>query len=407
MTLTVEKYKIRDQVSAIRDELVAVRRDLHENPELGFEEVRTAAMVAEKLRSWGLEVQEKVGRTGVVGLLRGGQAQGPNPPCILVRADMDGLPLQEENTVEYASKVPNTMHACGHDGHVSMALGAVHVLSQLRDKLPGYVKFVFQPAEEGPGGAEPMIADGVLENPTVHACTGLHLWNLLEVGHIGLQAGPIMACADRFEITVEGKGGHGAAPHLTVDPIVVSAHLITALQTIVSRQTNPLDPVVVSIGAIHGGKAFNIIPPRVQLAGTLRCLDPELRQPSMDRIARLAKGVCETFGGQCHFTPDFGYPCTVNEARMTSLVADVVADAMGEDAIVPSQTLGGEDMSYFLQRVPGCFFFLGSANAGRGLNASHHSPHFDFDEQVLPLGVELLVRTVEAWFTRRIGYASV
>ncbi len=407
MPTTVEKFKIRPAVSALTDELVATRRDLHVHPELGFEEVRTAAMVAQRLRELGLEVREKVGRTGVIGLLRGGRAPAENAPCILVRADMDGLPLQEENKVEYASQTPTVMHACGHDGHVSIALGVARVLAGMRDQLPGHVKFAFQPAEEGPGGAEPMIADGALENPKVHACTGLHIWNVLEVGRIGLQAGPIMACADRFEITVEGVGGHGAAPHATIDPIVVSAHLITALQAVVSRQTNPLDPVVVSIGAIHGGKAFNIIPPRVQLAGTLRCLDPELRKPSMDKVAKIAHGVCETFGGHCHFTPDFGYPATVNDDKMTALVREVVTDTMGVEAVVPTQTLGGEDMSYFLEKVPGCFFFLGSANPDRGLTASHHSPHFDFDEQVLPLGVELLVRTVETWFSRRIGYAPL
>ncbi|HEY4002674.1 MAG TPA: amidohydrolase [Candidatus Xenobia bacterium] len=407
MTLITDRYKVRPAVQALAEELVATRRDLHQHPELGFEEHRTAALVAERLRALGLEVQEKVGRTGVVGLLRGGQAPARHAPTILVRADMDGLPLQEENQVPYMSQTPATMHACGHDGHVAIGLGVAKILAGMKDRLPGHVKFCFQPAEEGPGGAQPMIEDGVLENPKVHACTGLHLWNVLEVGKIGLRAGPIMACADRFEITVEGKGGHGAAPHAAIDPIVVSAHVVTALQSVVSRQTDPLDSVVVSIGAIHGGKAFNIIPPRVKLDGTLRCLNPELRQGAMEKIDKIASGTCHTFGASCHFAPDFGYPVTVNDEAMTKLVHDVVVEAMAADAVVPTQTLGGEDMSYFLQRVPGCFFFLGSANAARGLNASHHSPHFDFDEAALPLGVELLVRTVERWFEKRIGYAPV
>ncbi|MHB2016816.1 MAG: M20 metallopeptidase family protein [Candidatus Xenobia bacterium] len=386
---------IRDAVRDLNDELVETRRDLHRHPELGFAEKRTAGIVADRLRSLGLEVQEGIAGTGVVGLLKGGPG-----PTILVRADMDGLPIVEENQVEYRSD-NRAMHACGHDGHVSIALAAARVLAKQRQTLPGSVKFCFQPAEEGPGGALPMIEQGVLQG--VDACVGLHIWNELPCGRIGLQPGPIMACADRFTVDIEGTGGHGAAPHRTVDPIVVSAHVITALQTIVSRNSDPLKSVVVTIGSIAGGTAHNVIPPRVHLEGTFRVLDPALRDRVIERIRDVTHGVCQALGAKAMVTPDFGYPVTVNEPRMTELVSQVIREAAGPDAITGAQTLGGEDMSYFLQRVPGAFFFLGGNNPDQGLDSPHHSPTFNFDERCLPLGVELMVRSVERYLERGIS----
>ena len=391
-TATTLPGALDPEVSRLAPTLSATRRALHEHPELGFHEVRTAALVAERLRGLGLEVQAEVATTGVVGLLRGTRPGR----TLLLRADMDCLPVQEATGAPYASRVPGQMHACGHDGHVAMLLGAAEVLAGRRERLAGAVKLVFQPAEEGPGGARPMIEAGVLEGPRVDAAFGLHLLNDFPVGTVALRPGPLMAATDRITIQVRGRGGHGAAPHQAVDSVLVAAHVVTALQAIASREVAPTTPVVVTVGTIHGGFRYNVIAPEVELTGTVRSFDAALRQALPGRIERIARGVAAAFGAEAEVRYELGYPATLNDPGMTSLVRAVAATVVGDAGLVAMEPLmGGEDMSYFLEAVPGCYAFIGSANPARGLDHPHHSPRFDFDEAALPIGVQVLVRTAE------------
>jgi len=328
----------------------------------------------------------------VVGLIRG---KGPGP-TILVRADMDGLPLQEENQREYASQTPTVMHACGHDGHVSSALAVARYFASRSDSFAGNVKVVFQPAEEGPGGAKPMIEAGVMRGPDVDLAFGLHLWNELPVGHIGITDGPMMAAADHFRLTLIGRGGHGAHPHKTVDPIVTAAHVITALQTIPSRSIDPFHSVVVTVGAIAGGKAHNIIPPRVILDGTVRSLDPGVRDELESHMHRVVRGITDGMGATYELEYVRGYPVTANNPEVCEMVRGCARNVLATAGRIEApRTMGGEDMSYFLNEVPGCFFFVGSSNPREGLDHQHHSPRFDFDERALMLGAEIMVAAVE------------
>jgi amidohydrolase len=312
---------------------------------------------------------------------------------------MDGLPVTEASGAAYSSQNTGVMHACGHDGHTAILLTAARVLASQRDRIQGTVKFAFQPAEElPPGGAKGMIAEGVLENPRVDAVFGLHLWNGLPVGKIGVEGGPIMASVDRFDVVIKGVGSHGAYPHLGVDPLVVGAQMISALQTIVSREMPPLAPVVVTIGKFQGGTAFNVIPARAELSGTVRTVDAELRQSMPARLERIVRGVSSAMRADCEFSYEFGYPVTVNDPRMAQFAQQVAAGIVGEANIVAAgMSLGAEDMSYFLQAVPGCYMRLGSGNVEKGLIHPHHSALFDFDEAALPIGVELLTRVTRAF----------
>jgi amidohydrolase len=372
--------------------LSSIRRRIHQDPEMGFEEVRTAALVAERLHALGIEAQPAVAKTGVVGLVRGARPGR----TLLLRADMDCLPVEEATGAPYTSTRPGHMHACGHDGHVAMLLGAAEVLARRRERLAGAVKLVFQPAEEGPGGARPMIEAGVLEAPRVDAAFGLHLLNDFPVGTVALRPGPIMAATDRIALHVRGRGGHGASPHQAIDSVLVAAHVVTALQAIAAREVKPTTPVVVTIGTIHGGFRYNIIAPEVELTGTVRSFDAELRQALPGRIERIARGVVAAYGAEVEVRYEFGYPATVNDPEMTRLAREAAATVVGEAGlVVPEPLMGGEDMSYFLEAVPGCFAFIGSANSARGLDHPHHSPRFDFDEAALPIGVQVLVRVAE------------
>jgi amidohydrolase len=391
----LKKFQIRPEVLEYYDEMVDIRRDLHTHPELGLQEHRTAEVVAKHLRSYGIEqITEKIANTGIVALIEGKQPGR----TVLVRADMDGLPIEEDSGAPYSSKTP-AMHACGHDGHMAMALTVARLLQKRRNDFNGTVKMVFQPAEEGPGGAKPMIDAGVLRAPDVDVALGIHLWNEFPVGHIGVQDGPMMAAADTFKLTITGVGGHGAKPHTAIDPIVVAAHVITALQTIPSRRVDPFKSVVVTIGSIHGGTKDNIIPERVEMLGTVRSMEPSLREHLPAYLEQIIGGVTSAFGAKHDLRYTYGYPVTANNPDACQMVRDIarpVVESEGAGKVRGVQTMGGEDMSFFLNEVPGCFFFVGSANPEQGLHHPHHSPHFNFDEHALPLGVEVMLRAVDA-----------
>jgi len=370
-----------------RAALVAMRRDIHQHPELGFEETRTAALVAERLRRLDYHVTPGVGKTGVVGLKK------KDGRCVLLRADMDALPVEEANAVPYRSKTPGKMHACGHDGHVAIGLEVARRLAPL--ELAGSVKFAFQPAEEASNGAQAMISDGVLETPRVDAAFGIHLWNDLPVGTVGVMAGSVMASVDQFEIEIVGRGGHAAAPHQTIDPVLVAAHVITALQTLVSRRRDPLSEAVVSVTEVHAGRAFNVIPERAELRGTVRTFGGRFWEDAPRLLEETARGVASALGGQANVEYRRLSAPLVNDEKQSALMREVAAAVIGADNVREGvRTMGGEDMSYFLEKVPGCFAFVGSAPRGKGRASPHHSPTFDIDEESLVIGAELLTQTV-------------
>lgn len=379
------------RAQAMREELVERRRDFHRHPELAFEEFRTAGIVSEELSKLGLEVQTGVGKTGVVGILEG----DGNGPTVLVRADMDALPIQEANAVDYVSVYPGKMHACGHDGHTTIALGVAKLFAENRDKVRGRIKFVFQPAEEVAGGAKAMIADGVLKNdPMPDVTLGLHLWNTMPLGALGVADGPVMAGAGILRIRITGKGGHAASPHQTNDPIVCAAQVILALQTIVSRNLNPLDTAVLSITQVNAGTAFNVIPPEVELCGTIRTFKREVFDMVAARVHEISSAVASAMGCQAEVEATYEIDAVVNNSDVGQRVRKVFGQLVGEDKFFHERTMGSEDVGLFMDDIPGMYFFLGSANEKRGLNYPHHHPRFDFDEDVLPLGVALLSAAV-------------
>lgn len=368
----------------------ALRRDFHQHPELAFQETRTSRVVARELEALGLEVVTGIAGTGVLGLLRGSRPG----PVILLRFDMDALPITEQNEVPYASQNPGAMHACGHDAHTAIGLTVARLLHDAREDLSGVVKFAFQPAEERANGAEAMIQAGILEGPRAERTLALHLWNHKSVGWLGIAPGPIMAGAEEFKITVRGKGGHGAIPQDSVDPIVAGAHIVTALQTIVSRNVSPLQTAVVSVTTFHGGDAYNVIPPAVEMMGTIRTFQVEIRDLVLDRFRHVIHGVAGSLG--CEAVVEYGSstPAVVNDpdtARIVQAAARRILPGHDVDDTAPI-TMGAEDYSYFLREIPGCFFFIGSANPERGLDYGHHHPRFDFDEVVLPRGAALMAQ---------------
>ena len=375
------------EVLKIKDDIIKNRRDFHKHPELSFQEYRTSKIVAKYLKKYGLEVQEKIGKTGVVGVLKG-DGKGKT---IALRADMDALPIQETSNVEYKSINKGVMHACGHDGHTAILLGTARILSKMKKKINGTVKFIFQPAEEGLGGARFMIKDGALKN--VNEIYGLHLWNYQSFGTIGIQSGPVMAAADKFSITILGQGGHGAAPQGTIDATIVSAHVIQALQTIISRNTNPLDSAVVTIGQINGGYNFNIIADKIVLKGTARAFTEKNRALIKTRMKEILLGIEKTFKAKIKLDYDDGYPPVINHNKQTNYLIDSAKKIAKIKP--PYLTMGGEDFSYFLNKVPGCFFFLGS-NPGKNIKKTpHHCSHFDIDERALIAGSSIFVTLIE------------
>ena len=385
-----------DRLKAEIDELVpgtvAMRRDLHEHPELAFEEVRTSGIVAQRLRALGLEVQTGIAKTGVVGLLRGG-ASKPGAKTIAIRADIDALPIHELNDIDYRSTIAGKMHACGHDGHTSILLTVADILTRRKSELAGNVKFVFQPAEETIGGAEPMIKEGAMQG--VDGIIGLHLISDFPLGRVGVRAGPTFASADKFMLTVKGKGGHAAMPQEYIDPIVIAAHIVTALQTLISRETSPFSPAVITIGKIQAGSAFNIIPETAEMLGTMRTYSSEHRQKLQRRIIEVASGIATAMGGSCEVEMIDGCPPCINDRAMTGVVHKAAVAAVGEKDLDHSEEVlssASDDMAYFLETVPGCYFIVGAENAAKGANYPHHHPRFNIDEDALPTGIEVLAR---------------
>lgn len=365
----------------------ALRRDLHTHPELGFKESRTAALVADELRGLGLEVTVGVAKTGVVTLLEGARPG----PVVLARFDMDALPITEETGAPYASTNPGVMHACGHDGHTAIGLTVARLLHNHRTELAGTVKLVFQPAEEGTcgeeiGGNEMMISEGVLENPAPAVAFALHLWNEKPLGWIHAAPGPVMAGAEEFKITVIGRGGHGAIPHLAVDPVLAASQIVVALQSITSRNVSPFQPAVVSTTMIHGGHAFNIIPQEVQLEGTIRTFEPATRETVLNRFEEIVHGVAAAMSCTVAIRMKRLTPAVINAPEPVKHVQAAARSVLPDADLDRSThlTMGAEDMAFMLEQIPGCFFFVGSANPEAGLAYAHHHPKFDFDEAALP-----------------------
>ncbi len=378
-------------IENFHDEMTIWRRDIHQHPELAFEETRTSDLVAEKLKEFGIETHRGMAKTGVVGTIKNGEG-----PSIGLRADLDALPLDEKNTFEYASASHGKMHACGHDGHTTMLLGAAKYLAKSKN-FQGTVHFIFQPAEEGGGGGDIMVKEGLFEKFHVDSVYGMHNWVGLEAGHFGVGVGPIMAAADTFDLIINGKGGHAAMPHQCIDPIIVASQVLTALQSISSRNTHPVDSLVISVTQIHAGDAYNIIPDTVKMHGTVRTFLPETRDEIPSKMLKVSEGVCNAMGASCELNYIHGYPATVNSITETDISAKAAIDLVGEDKVVrnPTPSMASEDFSYMLQARPGCYVWLGIGTVEDKNRFSLHSSNYDFNDHVLPIGAAYWATLVE------------
>ncbi len=378
--------KIHPKIKPLRDTIINTRRDFHKHPELSFQEFRTSKIVANKLESFGIKTKRNVGKTGVVGILKG-QCNGP---IIALRADMDALPIQETNNFSYKSINDGIMHACGHDAHTAMLLGSAEALSKMKKQIKGEIRFIFQPAEEGFGGARYMIKDGALKN--VDEIYGMHVWNYQKSGTVGVQSGPVMAAADIFTIEITGIGGHGAAPQGTVDSIVVASYLIQSLQTIVSRNTNPLESTVITVGQINGGYNFNIIADKVTLKGTTRSYTKNNQLLIKKRMKDIINGAEKMYNAKIKLKYKDGYPSLINDNKATENVQNAAKKIVANNVIKPYLTMGGEDFSYYTNKVPGCFFFLGTSPKDRpSMSTPQHCSHFDIDEESMLIGSSIFV----------------
>ncbi|HWP44373.1 MAG TPA: amidohydrolase [Blastocatellia bacterium] len=397
--------QIAQAAESLRAKLVEMRRDFHMHPELSNREERTSRVVAERLKVLGLEVKTGVARHGVVALLKGGKPG----PVVAVRADMDALPIQETIDVPYKSKNPGVKHACGHDVHTAVQLGVAETLSRMRDQIAGTVKFIFQPAEEGPpadeeGGAPLMIKEGALENPRPQAIFGLHVMPNIEVGQIGYNSGPAMASSDRFVITIRGKKVHGAYPHDGIDAVVVAAQCVTALQSIRSRRINTMEPLVITLGSIHGGNRFNIIADEVVLEGTMRTLNEEVRSRAMEMMRETLAGITSAYGAKFDLQFDKPNPVTYNDPKLVEQMLPTLRRVVGEaNVITPKPQMGAEDFSYFQKVIPGFYYFLGVGNRAKGITAMIHTPEFDVDEESLVIGVKVMTSMVLDYLDRNAG----
>lgn len=369
----------------------ALRRDFHQHPELGFQEVRTARIVSKELQKLGLEVNSGIAETGVVALIEGSEPG----PVVLARFDMDALPIQEDSSADYASQTPGIMHACGHDGHTAIGLTVAKMLYERRNDFHGTVKLVFQPAEEGLGGAKRMVAEGVLQNPIPNYSLSLHLWNEKPVGWIGVTSGPAMAASETFFVSLTGKGGHGAAPHLSIDPLYAAAQIVSALQSIVSRNVPPIDTAVVSVTAIRSGTTFNVIPQTAEFQGTIRTFNPKVRSMVIGRLQDLVKNMAISLNCTAEISVESITPAVVNNPELSTRVQKVVQTLLPQAILdTAERTMGSEDMAFMMDDVPGCYFFIGSLNSEKGLDAKHHHPRFDFDESALTTGAALMTAAI-------------
>ncbi|GIV36589.1 MAG: N-acyl-L-amino acid amidohydrolase [Cyclobacteriaceae bacterium] len=379
---------VQQKAKACAADIIALRRHFHQHPELSYQEFNTAARVADELRKLGLQPRT-VAVTGVVAEISG---NNPGKKTIALRADMDALPIDEKNNVPYRSKNPGVMHACGHDVHTASLLGTARILTELRHSFEGTVRLIFQPGEEkNPGGASLLIREGVLQNPTPACIIGQHVFPLLPAGKAGFRPGRYMASSDEIYLTVIGRGGHGAAPELTVDPVVIAAHLIVALQQIVSRKASPKQPSVLTFGRVQANGATNIIPDRVEIAGTFRTLNETWREQALKEIETMAKGLAESMGGRCEVTLSRGYPCLINQPELTERLRQAAMQYMGRENVAELDiAMGSEDFAYYSQQIPAAFYRLGTRNEERGITAYVHTPVFDIDEDALVTGMGLM-----------------
>ena len=383
-------------VAELKDQLISTRRDFHLHPELSFQERRTAQIVADRLEALGWRVRRGVAQTGVVGLLEG---SGPGQ-TVMIRVDIDALPIHEPLDRPYSSRNPGVMHACGHDGHTAVGLAVAELLSRYKDSIKGRVKLVFQPAEEIMSGARQMIEEGVMRDPVVDKVLSFHLWSGLPVGQIVSQPGPIFSSADEIKITVKGRGGHGGMPHLSVDPILITSYVVTALQSVLSREIAPTQTAVLGFGTVHGGTAFNVVSDQVELSGTVRTLDDTVRQFVLKRTQEIAESVAQGLRGEAVYQHVRGAPAVINDRAVADLVAQVAAPIAGEENVVtmtPPQV--GDDATFFLREAPGCYFLVGCGNEERGITASHHNSQFDIDEDSLPLATHVLTESAMRYLT--------
>lgn len=382
-------HNLSSLIDAVVPGVVALRRDIHAHPELGFEETETARRIVAQLAPLGnLNIQTGVAGTGVVAVLNGDKPG----PCVALRADMDALPMQEHsNAPYYASTVAGKMHACGHDGHTACLVGAAQVLSQAADKLPGKVKFIFQPAEEGGGGGRLMCEQGVLDRPKVDAAFAMHGWPMLDMGRVGVREGPSMASADFWDVTIHGRGGHAAYPHRSVDPIVAASHVVLALQTLASRETNPLDALVVTVARVTAGSAQNVIPPTAELQGTIRALSPVVRDRTLARFREIVGTTVAAFGARAEIYFGNGYPVLHNEERSSALVRGAAEAAFGSDALAADvpPSMGAEDFAFYLERTAGALWRLGLGRGSPESRPGLHQPHFDFPDEGVPIAVRM------------------
>ena len=381
---------VKKEAFELTEKLIEMRRQLHEIPEIAYQEVKTSAYIADKLSELGIEIKTGIAKTGVVGILKGNGKK-----TIALRADIDALPVTEANDVEYKSKHAGNMHACGHDAHMSMLLGTAMILSKFKEHLKGQVKFIFQPSEESlPGGAKQMIEEGVLDNPKVDAIFGLHCDPTIQTGKIGYKTGALMAFTSEFTIFLQGKGGHAADPSNSIDPIIMASDVIQELQKIPSRWVNPIEPIVVTIGSIHSGTTFNIIPEEIELKGTVRLLNTELIEKVKGMINSILKGITSIYGGKYNFNFAAGYPVLVNNKEFTLFMQRIIKGLFGEENAVEidKPLMVGEDFAYYLQKVPGTFLLLGTKNEEKGSSFPWHHPHFNIDEDALPIGTTLFAK---------------
>ena len=389
---------IAESAQEMQKELVEVRNWLHQNPELGFKEVKTTRYIIDYLEKLGIEVVAWGGETGVIGLLKG-IADGP---VVALRGDIDGLPIQEQNECAYRSQTDGLMHACGHDVHTAWMLGAAALLAERRNELKGGVKFVFQPAEELVSGARAMVDKGVLDNPRVDAIFGVHNNPNISVGQIGLKGGPLMASTDTTFIKVRGKGGHGAMPHKANDPIMAAAAIIQGLQTLVSRKVDPLEPVVVSFGSIHGGAANNVIPEFVEMTGTVRTFNPEVRAEMPAMMRKLVEEIASAYGTEAELVYREDLPTVINSDELAAWARAPLNKVFGENGVIcPTLSTGAEDFAVFLEDVPGVFLFIGVGNEAKGIVNQWHNPRFDIDEDALPLGAAALAQIAYDWVNKQ------